>query len=360
MKIIRKKKITDPYVIKHLHREAKILQKLSHPNIIQVCRACRRCGRMRAVWPTPAPASQLYEVIETEDDYVLVMEQCSGGEVLDYIVAHGRLKEKEARKFTRQILSALDHMHQQGIVHRDIKPENLLLDANLNVKIIDFGLSNFYDGKTSLKTRCGSFEYSAPELIGSKPHVGSEIDLFTLGVNLYAMLTGELPFQSDNITVVYHMQLRQQYRMPSVSESCQQLLRRLLNPDPKERATHEELRKVRARTHPRAAAARSPAASRALPRAHSRRGSTRATTSRWRRTSPASTTAPSRPTTRLSRRWPRWDSTRRRRCAACATTSSTGSPPRTACSRWTWRSSTSSSGAASGTCRGRCRRTRTC
>ncbi|KJE90477.1 hypothetical protein CAOG_08549 [Capsaspora owczarzaki ATCC 30864] len=220
IKVIEKRDITDPYVIKNLYREAQIMSRLRHPHVIE-----------------------LFETIETEDRYCLVMEHCGGGEVLDYIVAHEKLNERETRRFARQLVSALDHIHQRGIVHRDMKPENLLLDDHMNIKLIDFGLSNIFEGKDALRTRCGSFEYSAPELIGAKPYLGPEVDLFTLGVNLYAMLTGVLPFQSDNISVVYALQLQEDYYVPPEwSPALKHLIKRLLCPDPKKRASMSELR----------------------------------------------------------------------------------------------------------------------
>lgn len=221
LKIINKKSITDPYVAKNLHREAAIMGRLNHKHIVR-----------------------LYEVIETEQLYVLVQEYCPGGQVLDYIVVRNRLSEKDARRFMRQLVSALDHMHRHGVSHRDMKPENMLLDKDKNIKLIDFGLSNSFDSpQEQLHTRCGSFEYSAPELIGAKPYSGAAVDVFTLGVNMYAMLTGELPFQSDNISVVYALQLKEQYIIPPyISHDARSLIRRLLTPDPQRRATMEEVR----------------------------------------------------------------------------------------------------------------------
>ena len=122
-------------------------------------------------WPT-------VQVIETDKTLYLVMEFASGGEVFDYLVAHGRMKEKEARAKFRQIVSAVEYLHQMHIVHRDLKAENLLLDADMNIKIADFGFSNFYSADGFLNTWCGSPPYAAPEVFEGKTYNGPEIDIW--------------------------------------------------------------------------------------------------------------------------------------------------------------------------------------
>lgn len=122
-----------------LHREVRIMKMLNHPNIVK-----------------------LYEVIETKHTLFLVMEYVSGGELYDYLVAHGRMKEKDARAKFRQILSAVHFCHKKRIIHRDLKAENLLLDSDFNIKIADFGFSNNYQPDGQLDTFCGSPPYAAP------------------------------------------------------------------------------------------------------------------------------------------------------------------------------------------------------
>lgn len=107
---------------------------------------------------------KLFQVIETEKTLYLVMEYASGGEVFDYLVLHGRMKEKEARAKFRQIVSAVQYCHQKKIIHRDLKAENLLLDSEMNIKIADFGFSNEFTPGNKLDTFCGSPPYAAPEL----------------------------------------------------------------------------------------------------------------------------------------------------------------------------------------------------
>lgn len=105
------------------------------------------------------------KIIETESELFLMMEYCSTGELFDYIVAHQRLQEKLACKFYQELISGIEYIHQSGICHRDLKPENLLLDYDKTLKIVDFGLSNMYEGEDDLlKTACGSPCYAAPEV----------------------------------------------------------------------------------------------------------------------------------------------------------------------------------------------------
>lgn len=111
---------------------------------------------------------KLFQVIETEKTLYLVMEYASGGEVFDYLVLHGRMKEKEARAKFRQIVSAVQYCHQKKIIHRDLKAENLLLDSEMNIKIADFGFSNEFTPGNKLDTFCGSPPYAAPELFQGK------------------------------------------------------------------------------------------------------------------------------------------------------------------------------------------------
>ncbi|XP_071238708.1 MAP/microtubule affinity-regulating kinase 3-like isoform X14 [Salvelinus alpinus] len=175
IKIIDKTQL-NPNSLQKLFREVRIMKILNHPNIVK-----------------------LFEVIETERTLYLVMEYASGGEVFDYLVAHGRMKEKEARAKFRQIVSAVQYCHQKHIVHRDLKAENLLLDADMNIKIADFGFSNEFTMGNKLDTFCGSPPYAAPELFQGKKYDGPEVDVWSLGVILYTLVSGSLPFDGQNL-----------------------------------------------------------------------------------------------------------------------------------------------------------------
>lgn len=167
-----------------------------------------------------------------------VLEYASGGEVFDYLVEHGRMKEKEARQKFRQILSAVEYCHARGIVHRDLKAENLLLDANMNVKIADFGFSNHFSTGTKLDTFCGSPPYAAPELFQGRKYDGPEVDVWSLGVILYTLISGSLPFDGQNLRELRERVLRGRYRVPFyMSTECEQFLKRFLVVVPAKRTT---------------------------------------------------------------------------------------------------------------------------
>ena len=184
------------------------------------------------------------QVIETEDKIFMVLEYCPGGELFDYIVAKDRLSESEARFFFRQIISALAYIHSKGYAHRDLKPENLLLDDNQCLKLIDFGLCAKPRGGMEhlLTTCCGSPAYAAPELICGRTYLGAEADLWSMGVLLYALLCGYLPFDDDNINVLYKKIQTGKYEVPAwLSADSVNLLNDLLQTDPKRRITMPHL-----------------------------------------------------------------------------------------------------------------------
>ncbi|TRZ00492.1 hypothetical protein DNTS_004523, partial [Danionella cerebrum] len=206
-----------------LFREVRIMKILNHPNIVK-----------------------LFEVIETDKTLYLVMEYASGGEVFDYLVAHGRMKEKEARAKFRQIVSAVQYCHQKHIVHRDLKAENLLLDADMNIKIADFGFSNEFTIGNKLDTFCGSPPYAAPELFQGKKYDGPEVDVWSLGVILYTLVSGSLPFDGQNLKELRERVLRGKYRIPFyMSTDCENLLKRFLVLNPIKRGTLEQIMKDR-------------------------------------------------------------------------------------------------------------------
>lgn len=220
VKILEKDKIQDVADVERVAREIHILKIVRHPNVIQ-----------------------LYEIIETEKQLYLIMEQCGGGELFDYIVAHHKVKEKKACLFFQQIISGIDYISKLGIVHRDLKPENLLLDFDDNIKLIDFGLSNTYKKAETLKTACGSPCYAAPEMIEGKRYIGTRVDIWSAGVILFAMICGFLPFEDPNTSNLYKKILSADYHIPSfVSESAKDLLNSILNTDPEKRFTIEQIR----------------------------------------------------------------------------------------------------------------------
>lgn len=167
----------------------------------------------------------------------------AGGELFDYIVAHGRMSEDSARRFFQQMVCAVEYCHRHKIVHRDLKPENLLLDEWLNVKIADFGLSNIMTDGNFLKTSCGSPNYAAPEVISGKLYAGPEVDVWSCGVILYVLLCGGLPFDDEYIPALFKKISHGTYTIPNyVSTGAASLIRRMLVVNAVQRITVLEIR----------------------------------------------------------------------------------------------------------------------
>ncbi|XP_025894192.1 hormonally up-regulated neu tumor-associated kinase-like [Nothoprocta perdicaria] len=228
IKVIDKKKAKqDSYILKNMKREPRIHQMIKHPNVVQ-----------------------LYETLETDNSYYMVMELCLGGDLMDRICDRNRLAEREVRRYTRQILSAVEYLHCHGIVHRDLKIENFLLDENNNIKIVDFGLSNTakFAGLSQelLNTQCGSPAYAAPELLAHRKY-GPKVDVWSIGVSMFAMLTGTLPFivEPFNIKQLHQkMVIGEISPIPSdISPGAVNFMQSLLEPDPAKRPEVKEAMK---------------------------------------------------------------------------------------------------------------------
>jgi serine/threonine protein kinase len=220
VKILNKAKIKQLSMEEKVQREINILHLCTHPHIIR-----------------------LYEVIDTPTDIFLVNEYVSGGELFDYIVSKGRLAADEARHFFHQIISGVEYCHFQKIVHRDLKPENLLLDANKNIKLADFGLSNLMRDGEFLRTSCGSPNYAAPEVISGHLYAGPEVDVWSCGVILYALLCGSLPFDDESIPNLFRKIKSGMYKLPThLSQLSKNLIPRMLEVDPMKRITIPEIR----------------------------------------------------------------------------------------------------------------------
>ncbi|GAA5911929.1 hypothetical protein JCM6882_004718 [Rhodosporidiobolus microsporus] len=174
--------------------------------------------------------------------YYFVQEYVNGGQMLDYIISHGRLRERSARKFARQIGSALEYCHANSIVHRDLKIENILISKTGNIKIIDFGLSNLYSPVSHLSTFCGSLYFAAPELLNAKPYTGPEVDVWSFGIVLYVLVCGKVPFDDQSMPALHAKIKRGQVEYPTwLSAECKHLLSRMLVTVPSQRATLSEV-----------------------------------------------------------------------------------------------------------------------
>ena len=219
VKILNRQKIKTLDVVGKIRREIQNLSLFRHPHIIK-----------------------LYQVISTPTDIFMIMEYVSGGELFDYIVKHGRLKTQEARRFFQQIISGVDYCHRHMVVHRDLKPENLLLDERNNVKIADFGLSNIMTDGDFLRTSCGSPNYAAPEVISGKLYAGPEVDVWSCGVILYALLCGTLPFDDEHVPTLFRKIKSGIFPIPDYLEkNVVNLLLHMLQVDPMKRANIKDV-----------------------------------------------------------------------------------------------------------------------
>ncbi|XP_076084558.1 5'-AMP-activated protein kinase catalytic subunit alpha-2-like isoform X9 [Mytilus galloprovincialis] len=220
VKILNRNKIKSLDVVSKIKREIQNLKLFRHPHIIK-----------------------LYQVMSTPTDIFMVMEYVAGGELFDYIVKKGKLKEPEARRFFQQIISGVEYCHRHMIVHRDLKPENLLLDDKLNVKIADFGLSNMMQDGEFLRTSCGSPNYAAPEVISGKLYAGPEVDIWSCGVILYALLCGTLPFDDEHVPTLFRKIKSGIFAVPDyLNKEVVGLLCIMLQVDPLKRATTAQIR----------------------------------------------------------------------------------------------------------------------
>ena len=213
IKLLEKSKITEKEDLKRINREISIIKKLSHPNIIKI-----------------------NEIFENEKYYYIIMDYCSKGELFDYIVKKTKLTEDESSFFFYQIINAIEYIHKKNIVHRDLKPENLLLTENNKIKIIDFNLSNYFYKNNLLSTPCGSPCYAAPEMVSGKKYNGFKTDIWAIGIILYAMSCGYLPFEDSDNEILFQKILECDLEFPNfLSFECIDIIKKILNVNPYDR-----------------------------------------------------------------------------------------------------------------------------
>jgi len=220
LKILEKSRIACDDDFKRVVREIQVLKLLNHPNIVK-----------------------LLEVIDTPRHIYLVTEFVDNGELFKYVVEKKRLDEREACKFLHQIVAGLYYCHKRHVAHRDMKLENVLLDSSMNIKIIDFGLSNILstDG-AKLKTACGSPSYAAPEVLQGKRYSGPYVDIWAVGIIMFAMLCGHLPFDDGNVERLYKKIISGVFTIPShVSKDAADLLKHILVVDPERRYSLDDI-----------------------------------------------------------------------------------------------------------------------
>mmetsp|Transcript_30867 Transcript_30867/g.76776 ORF Transcript_30867/g.76776 Transcript_30867/m.76776 type:complete len:291 (-) Transcript_30867:2-874(-) len=226
IKILNRKKIKAIDMEEKVRREIKILRLFMHPHIIR-----------------------LYEVLETPHDIFVVMEYVKGGELFDYIVEKGRLGENEARHFFQQIVSGVEYCHRNMVVHRDLKPENLLKKADGTVKICDFGVSELFSDEDAaagdaaeVTAAVGTPAFLAPEIAQGGRARGKPSDIWSLGVCLYYIVCGAVPFPGSTVLEVTARIMSDEVLIPpSITPSLGSLLKGILDKNPATRMTLEQI-----------------------------------------------------------------------------------------------------------------------
>ncbi|KAH7037585.1 uncharacterized protein B0I36DRAFT_420402 [Microdochium trichocladiopsis] len=211
---------TENHIPLSIEREVAILKLIDHPNIMK-----------------------LYDIWENRSEIYLVLEFVERGDLFEYINSHGPIAEHETVFYFRQMLSALEYCHSFNICHRDLKPENILLKENGQIKIADFGMAAIQQGPNHmLRTSCGSPHYAAPELVSRRKYRGDKVDIWSLGVILYAMLCARLPFDDPDIPRLLAKATKGIYEMPGwLSHNAQDLIRKMLQVDPKDRISTRKI-----------------------------------------------------------------------------------------------------------------------
>ena len=221
IKFINKKRLTNKGDDERIKNEIKIITKLNHPNILKA-----------------------FEVFEDDINYYIVMERPIRGDLFNYICSKGRLTMDEASFIFYQLVNGIQYLHKNNVVHRDMKPENIMLTKDMIVKIGDFGLSKFFKStETRLKTNCGSPCYSAPEVLRGNRYKPKPVDIWGLGIILYCMVCGELPFEDDKEDILVRKVTLCKYTCPLfVNDIFKNFFKKILCPNPNERITIEQIK----------------------------------------------------------------------------------------------------------------------
>lgn len=218
IKVVKKEKVEVGYDIEQkVHREIALMRLFDHPHILK-----------------------LIEVLESKRHIFLVLEYAEKGELFDYLVQSGTLREDVAIDIFRQIIFGLSYLHAHSICHRDLKPENILMDKFGRIKIADFGFARWMPSHIA-ETSCGSPHYAAPEVIRGGSYAGRPADIWSAGVILYALLAGYLPFDDPSIRVLLEKVKKGRFVMPDFPEDLKDLIGQMIRVDPNARITIDKI-----------------------------------------------------------------------------------------------------------------------
>ena len=218
-KICSRKQLCEKNIFDRFEREVRLMQSFRHPSIVRI-----------------------EDVVFDQNLIYLVMEYCSKGELFNVIAERGKFDENLSKRIFAQIVDGLSYIHAKNIAHRDLKPENIMIDENFNAKIIDFGLCHHADSNHLLNTPCGSPLYAPPEIISGKSYDGKAADVWSIGVVLYTMVTGALPWKEANQKALYKQITEADFVVPrTLSLTLRDLILRLMRPDPKDRPQVSEI-----------------------------------------------------------------------------------------------------------------------
>jgi serine/threonine protein kinase len=218
-KIVSRVHLINENIFDRFEQEVRLLPSLIHPNIVH-----------------------FEEIVFDPELIYLVMEYCSQGDLFSHIVSNGLFPEARARDIFQQIAEAIRYIHDRDIAHRDLKPENILLDRHFTAKLADFGLCHVAASKSLLRTPCGSPFYAPPEIIANHDYDGKSADIWSLGVLLFTMVTGSLPWSSENQTELFRQIREADIEIPAtLSPALQELLAKMLERNPGKRSTIAEV-----------------------------------------------------------------------------------------------------------------------
>ena len=214
-KVVPRSKLDSESLLDRFKVEISIFQQMRHPGIVQ-----------------------LVDLYSDQTNFYVFMEYCPNGELFQYIIDRGRLAEADAKPIIREMLDTIQYVHSTNVSHRDLKPENLLIDKDGRVKLSDFGLSRYVGRNHLVETPCGSPCYASPECLSGKPYNGLTTDVWSLGVIIYAMLTGQLPWTKRNQAQLFAQIKRGEYTIPKfLSPEAQSFVSGLMTVDISKRLT---------------------------------------------------------------------------------------------------------------------------